>query len=65
MTEDSKWIDPEEAVKRIMEATGKTRQQAKLVLIRFCREGKVRSSAIDTETGERKDVSPEVWPAIN
>ena len=65
MTEDSEWIDPEEAVNRIMEATGKTRQQAKLVLIKFCREGKVRSSVTDTETGERKDVSPEVWPAIN
>ena len=59
------WMDIEDAVKHLMKVTGKTRRQAKHVLAEYARQGKLATSGINPETGERELIPPEAWPAVN
>lgn len=61
----NKWIGIEEAVRMIMDATGKTRRQARAALIELCRQGEVRASGVNVKTGEREPIPPKAFPIIN
>lgn len=65
MAKDEAWIGIEEAIVMIMKATGKTRRQAKMALVEACGSGMVRSSGLNTRTGERESIPPEAWPKIH
>ena len=63
MSRDENWVDFEEAIKLVMQRTGKNRRQARAALMEHCRSGKLPARAYDLETGEDiGPLPPEVFP---
>jgi hypothetical protein len=58
-------IDFNEAIELIMQRTGRSRRQARAVLIEACRQGKVPASGIHPRTGKREVIPPECFPKIH
>ena len=52
---DDDYMDLNEAVKHIMQATGKTRRQARAAVVQAMKNGRIRARGVveDPETGER------------
>jgi hypothetical protein len=60
-----KMMSMDEAVDWIVHSTGKSRRQAKAMLVEACRKGEVRAVGVREDTGEREAIPPDAWPEIH
>jgi hypothetical protein len=64
MTGKDELIGWDEAVTIIMR-TGRTKRQARLVLMEKLRQGKIAGLTVSPDTGEIVTIPKEVWPKVN
>jgi hypothetical protein len=65
METDDDHMSFEEAIKLVMQRTGKSRRQARVALIEACRQGKIPASGIHPLTGKREVIPPECFPKVH
>jgi len=58
-------IDLDEALEAIMHNCGKTRRQARAMLIQVLSDGRLPATGINPHTGEREVIPPEAWPKVH
>jgi hypothetical protein len=63
--ENKGWIEFDDAVRLIMQKTGRTRRQAKALLIEQCRQGNVKAMGVGIKTGRKEIIPPAAFPAVN
>jgi hypothetical protein len=58
-------IDINEAVEIIMRNQGKTRRQARAMLVAALSDGRLPATGVNPHTGERELIPPEAWPKVH
>jgi hypothetical protein len=64
MTDDDQ-MGWDEAVRLVMQRTGKNRRQAQAALIEKCRQGLLPATGINPHTGQREVVPPAAFPKVH